>query len=600
MEEFTASYEQPADNRERADLTVLPAQLRLEVQYALQCRCDDNMIRTKATTVRSMVRWLAASRAASLLDRGEQDWRAACPPHAARSGHPVALLIYAHRKITALAEGEGWDNEYPRDTWHMRRLGIDSPCATLQFAGIPQPWLKDLAKRWTRWRLSTGISAQTCYRGVRALTRLAKFLAAAGVTRTSEISRDVLERYLADLAAAKAGRREHRDHVGQAGTFLRDIRRHQWDTSLPASAVIFPEDYPREGRRLPRALAGHIMTQVENPANLAQQDNPAYRLITLILIRCGLRITDATAIPADCTVRDADGAPYLRYYNRKMKREALVPIDDELETLISQQRERNRERWPQGTPVLFPRPKANIGGTRPIDSSTYRDGLYRWLEDCDVRDEHGRPVHLKPHQWRHTLGTVLKVSRVASAASFGSSREHALPAAQRAALQRARRAGAPGGCGDQGFHGPPGSDATMMRLRPLRGVHHRCVFWHHDAFGSSRLHRVHHRRCRSAAPGRHRSREGRAEPSRHWSRHPPDLAPAALVAPGASRVPGPEVPAAASSPVSSAARRRAADAAGAHRTPRPVKAPDLALVHGWGIHTRNHRPGSSLQAPGSG
>jgi integrase len=407
MEEFTASYEQPADNRERADLTVLPAQMRLEVQYALQCRRDDNMIRTKATTVRSMVRWLAASGAASLLDRGEQDWRAACPPHAARSGHPVALLIYAHHKITALAEGEGWDNEYPRDTWHMRRLGIDSPCATLQFAGIPQPWLKDLAKRWTRWRLSIGISAQTCYRGVRALTRLAQFLAAAGVTRTSEISRDVLERYLADLAAAKAGRREHRDHVGQAGTFLRDIRRHQWDTSLPASAVIFPEDYPREGRRLPRALAGHIMTQVENPANLARQDNPAYRLITLILIRCGLRITDATAIPAECTVRDADGAPYLRYYNRKMKREALVPIDDELETLISQQRERNRERWPQGTPVLFPRPKANIDGTRPIDSSTYRDGLYRWLEDCDVRDEHGRPVHLKPHQWRHTLGTVL-------------------------------------------------------------------------------------------------------------------------------------------------------------------------------------------------
>ena len=191
--------------------------------------------------------------------------------------------------------------------------------------------------------------------------------------------------------------------------------------------------------------------------------------------------------------------------------------------------------------------------------------------------------HVNPHRLRHSFSMRTQVSRVASAASFGSSREHALPAAQRAALQRARRAGAPGGCGDQGFHGPPGSDATMMRLRPLRGVHHRCVFWHHDAFGSSRLHRVHHRRCRSAAPGRHRSREGRAEPSRHWSRHPPDLAPAALVAPGASRVPGPEVPAAASSPVSSAARRRAADAAGAHRTPRPVKAPDLALVHGWGI-----------------
>ena len=33
--------------------------------------------------------------------------------------------------------------------------------------------------------------------------------------------------------------------------------------------------------------------------------------------------------------------------------------------------------------------------------------LHRWLADCDIRDEHGRPVHLTPHQWRHTLGTAL-------------------------------------------------------------------------------------------------------------------------------------------------------------------------------------------------
>jgi hypothetical protein len=149
------------------------------------------------------------------------------------------------------------------------------------------------------------------------------------------------------------------------------------------------------------------MAQVEDPENLERQDNPAYRLITLILVRCGLRITDATAIPADCVVRDADGAPYLRYWNRKMKREALVPIDEELEELIARQRERNRERWPGGTPVLFPRPCANIDGTRPIGSSTYRNGLYRWLERCDVRDEHGEAAHLTPHQWRHTLGTLL-------------------------------------------------------------------------------------------------------------------------------------------------------------------------------------------------
>ena len=57
--------------------------------------------------------------------------------------------------------------------------------------------------------------------------------------------------------------------------------------------------------------------------------------------------------------------------------------------------------------MLFPRPFANIDGHIPVRSCTYRSALYRWLENCDVRDEHGQPVHLTPHQWRHTLGTRL-------------------------------------------------------------------------------------------------------------------------------------------------------------------------------------------------
>ena len=65
------------------------------------------------------------------------------------------------------------------------------------------------------------------------------------------------------------------------------------------------------------------------------------------------------------------------------------------------------QRFPAGAPVLFPRQNGNLNGRRPISGRTYRGALYRWLEDCDIRDEHGQPVHLTPHQWRHTLGTVL-------------------------------------------------------------------------------------------------------------------------------------------------------------------------------------------------
>jgi integrase/recombinase XerD len=79
-----------------------------------------------------------------------------------------------------------------------------------------------------------------------------------------------------------------------------------------------------------------------------------------------------------------------------------------------------------------------------------------------------------PHMLRHTYVTTMQIGRIAFDASFGRSRERALPAAQRAALRCPDLPRAPIGLDDLGLHGPPGSDATMMRLIPLRRVHHGC------------------------------------------------------------------------------------------------------------------------------
>ena len=73
-----------------------------------------------------------------------------------------------------------------------------------------------------------------------------------------------------------------------------------------------------------------------------------------------------------------------------------------------------------------------------------------------------------PHTLRHAFITAAQIGRIPSDASFGRPGEHALPAPQRAALQCAPRAEASDGCGDQGLHGPPGSDTTMMQLMTLR------------------------------------------------------------------------------------------------------------------------------------
>jgi integrase len=393
----------PAD--QCIQLGQLPPQLRLELQYTLQQRRDRRVGKLAPSVVTRVVRLLAASSVTSLLDHNEGTWLTIADGMV-NDSLGRALLLYAHRAVADLAETGGWEAEYPRDVWRMHRLGFDGH-RTLQFDRITQPWLRELAKRWVRLRLSSGLGLEAGgARAVVAISRFSRFLAAVGVEHIEQLDRQLLERYLADLAHERHPQRRSA-HIGLLNGFFVAIRQHCWHPGIPATALFFPADHPRRPDKLPRALAEQVMSQLEQPANLDRFDNPSYRLITVILMHCGLRVTDALRLRSDCVTTDTDGAPYLRYFNHKMHRDALVPIDTELADAIGHQRRRNTDHWPGGTQILFPRPTKNIDGHHPISSSTYRMALQRWLDACDIRDEHGHRVHLTPHQWRHTLGTRL-------------------------------------------------------------------------------------------------------------------------------------------------------------------------------------------------
>ncbi len=81
-----------------------------------------------------------------------------------------------------------------------------------------------------------------------------------------------------------------------------------WTTvPLPATALLFPDDHPKRAERPPRALTEQVMAQVEHPDNLDRWDNPAHRLVTLILIGTGMfsggsRVTRALK-PSVCAVQ---------------------------------------------------------------------------------------------------------------------------------------------------------------------------------------------------------------------------------------------------------------------------------------------------------
>jgi integrase len=397
------------------DLRDLPAQLTLEFQYGLQCRADARCRTTPPRYVTQAVQLARAAGVDSLLDLSEDQWR-----EQARNGRvrePVLLLIEVRDAIEVLRDGAGWESEFPRDVWRLERLpGITTPATAtvprprvrLHFERIPQPWLRDLAKRWLRLRLTSGLSITAAHTGLDALVCFGGLLAHASVERLADIDRPLLERHLGYVASQDGGHGLKKGRISNLNLFFQAIRQNRWDDSLPGTAAFYPGDIPPPPTAtISRRLAEHVMAQVESEANLGRWDNATGRLVTLILIRTGLRISSAICLDFDCLVHDGQGAAYLRYFNTKMKREAAVPIDEQLEQAIDDQQRRVLSRWPEGTGILFPRKHANASGRLRLSDSSYRQMLRRWLATCEIRNEHGQPVHLTPHQWRHTFACRL-------------------------------------------------------------------------------------------------------------------------------------------------------------------------------------------------
>ena len=181
-----------------------------------------------------------------------------------------------------------------------------------------------------------------------ALVRLSQFTPGlASSSGPGALDRAALEAYLARLAVEIPHPKTRSTDIGAVTGFLHAVRQHRW-ASLPAEAQLYPSDHPRRDETpAPRAIPEFVMHQLESPANLDRISDPRIRLLVEILIRTGLRIGDATRLALDCLVRDPQGAVYLRYRNHKMRRDAVVPIDDELAAMIEAQQARTRQRFPE-------------------------------------------------------------------------------------------------------------------------------------------------------------------------------------------------------------------------------------------------------------
>lgn len=393
---------------DRFDLRGLPAIMRAEIAYGLQRRADEGRTQSRPDQLRRLLTRLPAG-VGSLRERSEVEW--------------LEVLGWQDRKSVArrfltdtlewledLAVGVGWDSEYGRDIWRLRRLGFPHRDAALRFDRIEPVWLRQLTKRWARWRLSVGIGPPTVSGDILAISLLAETFPQLR-RGPHTLSRELLERHLAHLAIRYPHPKTRTAKISAVAGLLRTTRQHEWEPAIAATAHIYREDYPRLDEPAPRFITEAVMAQLESPANLDRWGDPQARVLAEILMGTGLRVGDACRLGIDCVVRDPQGAPYLRYRNHKMRRDALVPISDDLAAIIAARQDATSSRFPDAEHLVV-RAKRNPTGRLHYSTDTFRKRLHAWLAACDVRDELGRPVRVTPHQWRHTYATRLINSEV--------------------------------------------------------------------------------------------------------------------------------------------------------------------------------------------
>ena len=89
-----------------------------------------------------------------------------------------------------------------------------------------------------------------------------------------------------------------------------------------------------------------MFAQWIDPANLALLDERD-RTLVLVLAFTGFRVSSVVTLMRDCVELGSDGHPYLRYFNVKGSREAMLPIPPLLAEQLDRQQAFLAERFPR-------------------------------------------------------------------------------------------------------------------------------------------------------------------------------------------------------------------------------------------------------------
>ncbi|GJD19298.1 tyrosine-type recombinase/integrase [Rivularia sp. IAM M-261] len=298
-------------------------------------------------------------------------------------------------------------DEYDKEIWDTYKLGFEEKDTNatryrwFDFSDLKSSWLYLPVKKFIKYKLPL-IALGTCNHKLLSLKVFNKFLSMHyPAIKASEINRQVIVDYLGYLMGIYANNEYHHRFISDLRDFLEVSFREKW-VNVTGNKVIYDDDFPKRKRSdKPRYIPEEVIQQIMD--NLSSIKNPAYQRMFLILIECGMRISELCNLRLDCITTDSAGEYLLQYYQSKFKKYITVPISLEVVRIIQTQQEYIRNIFDANCNLLFAseRYKSKL---KPISYAAFCQNLKLLVYEKDIRDINGKLWVFTSHQCRHTVG----------------------------------------------------------------------------------------------------------------------------------------------------------------------------------------------------
>jgi integrase len=425
---------QDGKHRRSLHFNVTSPFLKIELKYAFWRKFDSGewsmtgQIARQLHEASQVISWVnqVAPDGISLLEKELTQWELAYRSFLVETGRyktRITKHLYATQEMVshetedariALLRGiyklvrDGYDDrpEKEKDVWDMLKLGldVDLTAATrfLKFDSILQPWLRAVAKNFIEYRIAIR-SPNDCYSKLMCIHEFSLFLAQSYPgAQLSDLDKEMMVAYISYLQERDYSDTWRRNLLIGLRIFLETCAYRLNIAGVIRERIIFDDDLPKESKALPREIPEEVLVQLRQ--HLDALPTTTLRMV-VILLECGMRINELCSLPLDCLICDDKHEWYLRFYQRKMKQEHIIPlVNEKVVGAIQAQLQEMKEKWGNTCIYLFPRPKSP---QLPFKQATFTDKLNKWAYNKEIRDQAEQLYHFQSHQFRHTVGMRL-------------------------------------------------------------------------------------------------------------------------------------------------------------------------------------------------